>query len=57
MNFTINEKGCVENVSVERSPSAAMTEAVMNVLPKWRFVPAKEEGKVISMRVRQVVKF
>ena len=57
LNFTINEKGCVENVSVERSPSAAMTEAVMNVLPKWRFVPAKEEGKVISMRVRQVVKF
>ena len=57
LDFTINQKGCVENVSVERSDSTTMTAAVMAVLPKWRFVPAKAEGKTIAMRVRQVVRF
>lgn len=57
LDFTINEAGTVERVSVEDSPSPEMTAAVMAVLPKWRFTPAQQDGKVIPLRVRQVVKF
>lgn len=57
LHFTINEQGMAENVSIENSPSPEMTAAVMAVLPKWRFAPAQQDGKVIPLRVRQVVKF
>lgn len=55
--FTINTAGRVENISIENSPSAVMTAAVLAVLPQWRFAPAQESGKAIPLRVRQVVKF
>jgi len=55
--FTIDERGAVQQVQVERSPSEAMTAAVLAVLPRWRFSPAQESGRPISLRVRQVVEF
>lgn len=57
LTFTITAEGTVRDVAVESSSSSRMTDAVMSILPKWRFAPARESGRAIELKVRQVVEF
>lgn len=57
VEFTINTQGFVENPVIKESPNAQMAAAVLSILPSWKFIPARQDGVVTSLRVRQVVRF
>lgn len=57
VEFTINAQGFVENPVIKEAPTPQMAAAVLSILPSWKFIPARQDGVVTSLRVRQVVKF
>lgn len=50
--MTISPRGAVLDPQIERSTHPAFDEAVLAVLPKWRFVPRVEEGHPVETRVK-----
>jgi TonB family protein len=57
LSFTIDAQGRVAEPNVESASCPPMADAVLAILPKWRFSPAKEDGRAVGLRVRQVVEF
>ena len=57
VTFTITAEGRVEALVVEKGTDAALIEAVERSVKTWKFQPAKQAGKPMALRVRQVVVF
>ncbi len=50
--MTISPRGAVLDPLIERSTHPAFDEAVLAVLPKWRFVPRVEGGHPVETKVK-----
>jgi TonB family protein len=59
LTFTITTEGLVSSPHILHSPSPAMSEAVLAILPHWRFTPAKHPDtlQAHNLKVRQVIQF
>lgn len=53
MEYVVNEKGAIETATarVVRTNNQAFAEAVVSILPQWKFEP----GKINDVPVRQIV--
>ena len=53
MEYVVNEKGAIETATarVVRTNNQAFAEAVISILPQWKFEP----GKINDVPVRQIV--
>lgn len=58
LSFVINEKGHIENITVERSVHPLLDQAAIDVIkkmPKWK--PGKKDGKRVKCRARLPINF
>jgi hypothetical protein len=58
LNFVINEYGDVENVIAENNPGYGTASEAIRVIekgPKW--IPAEQNGKKVSYRMKQIIQF
>jgi protein TonB len=53
----IDEKGNVIDVSVKKSSNPAFERPAKEAIMRWKFTPAKKDGKAVKMRVTIPVKF
>lgn len=57
ITFTVTDKGLVEDPVVMEATAPEFGEAALKVLKEWRFRPATEDGKPVSMKVTLPFKF
>jgi protein TonB len=58
LTFFVGENGQPEDVRIERSTHPAFSKAVMAVVPRWRFDPARAaDGSAVRSRMRMPVRF
>jgi len=58
VRFLVTKEGRVRNLAVLReSPSGVFHKTVMNTVPKWRFKPARKDGKPVDVWVEQTINF
>lgn len=58
LRMVIDESGLVREARVvESSPAGFFDAAVLEVAPSWRFEPATYQGRPVSLRVDQTVRF
>jgi TonB family protein len=57
VDFTVTREGTVENVSIRSATQPAFADALLQVLPQWRFIPSSADGQRIDRRVSMVVPF
>jgi periplasmic protein TonB len=53
----IDEKGDVIDVSVKKASHQAFEQPAKDAIKKWKFTPAKKDGKAVKVRVTIPVKF
>ena len=52
LEFTVTEEGDVDDVKILDSDNAALQEAAISALSKWRFDPYEEEGRALPVRTQ-----
>ncbi len=58
VNFTIDADGRVQNISFERKNKISyFKSSVKNAMQKWRFTPAKENGRAVSSKMSKIFSF
>lgn len=55
--FMVNEQGRVESVRVQDQSHRLLGQAAIRTVKKWRFRPAKVNGKPVAKPVRQTIDF
>lgn len=53
----IDERGNVIDVAVKKSSHAAFEKPAKDAIMRWKFTPAKKDGKAVKVRVTIPVKF
>ena len=53
----IDEKGDVQEVSIEKSSNSAFNPSAMAAVKKWKFKPAKVDGAPVAKKVTIPLKF
>ena len=57
VSCTIDEKGDVQDVSVEKSSNASFNPSALAAVKKWKFKPAKVDGAPVAKKVTIPLKF
>ena len=57
MSITVDEKGNVLNPVVKKSTRPEFEQPAIDAVSKWRFEPAKKDGKPVQVQVVIPVKF
>ena len=57
VSCTIDEKGDVTDVSIEKSSNVSFNPAAMAAVKKWKFKPAKVDGAPVAKKVTIPLKF
>jgi protein TonB len=57
VNFLVDEKGQVQDASVEKSSHRELESSALKAVSKWRFKPARKEGTPVAIRVSIPIKF
>lgn len=57
MSITVDEKGMVSNPVVKKSTREEFEQPAIDAVSKWKFEPAKKDGKPVSVQVVVPVKF
>lgn len=57
ITFTVTEKGMVEDPVIKEASEPEFGESALKALKEWRFRPATEDGKPVSMKVTLPFKF
>ncbi len=58
VRFLVTKGGRVQNLSVlEESPTGVFHKTVMNTVPRWRFKPARKDGRPVDVWVEQPIHF
>lgn len=57
VEFIINAKGGTEQVQFSKASAEPFGEAACEAVRKWRFEPAKMEGKPVNLRAIQRIDF
>jgi len=55
--FMVTEQGRVEDVRIENQSHPSLGQAAVRTVKKWRFRPAKVDGKPVAKPVRQTIDF
>ncbi len=55
--FTVNKKGRVNDVEIQDASARAFADAAVAAVRKWRFKPAKRDGKPVEVRISQTLRF
>lgn len=58
VQFLITRSGAVEDLQILRAePAGVFDQSVLDTVPAWRFTPATYQGKPVTMRIRQTIRF
>lgn len=57
MSITVDEKGNVANPVVKKSTRAEFEQPAIDAVSRWKFEPAKKDGKPVAVQVVVPVKF
>lgn len=57
MSITVDEKGNVSNAIVKKSTRPEFEQPAIDAVSKWKFEPAKKDGKPVQVQVVVPVKF
>ena len=57
MSITVDESGSVQNAIVKKSTRPEFEQPAIDAVSKWKFEPAKKDGKPVSVQVVIPVKF
>ena len=58
VQLMIDEQGAVRETKILQSePAGFFDEAVLEVVPSWRFTPATYQGRPVTLRVEQTIRF
>jgi protein TonB len=57
VSCTIDEKGDVQDVAIEKSSNVSLNTAAMAAVKKWKFKPAKVDGAPVAKKVTIPLKF
>jgi len=58
VRFLVTKDGRVRNLSIlQESPTSIFHKTVMNTVPRWRFKPARKEGRSVDVWVEQTINF
>ncbi len=57
MSITVDEKGNVANPVVKKSTRPEFEQPAIDAILKWKFEPAKKDGKPVSVQVVIPLKF
>jgi len=58
VRFLITAEGRVRDLSVlQESPKGVFSKTVLNTVPRWRFKPAKKDGRPVEVWVEQTINF
>lgn len=57
VSFLVDEKGVVQDASVEKSSNPELNDLALAAIRKWRFKPARKDGVAVAMRVSLPIKF
>jgi len=57
IEYVVNDKGRVENISIIESPSKILSDATRDVISRARFEPASKDGRPVKVRMRAAIPF
>jgi protein TonB len=57
LSCLIDEKGDVQDVSLEKASDEAFIQPAIEAVRKWKFKPAKKDGAVVAIKVSIPVRF
>lgn len=57
LNCLIDEKGDVQDVSLEKASDEAFIQPAIEAVKKWKFKPAKKDGVAVAIKVSIPVRF
>lgn len=58
MEFTVNPNGSVSDITViTANPPRMFDRAAQQALARWRFEPSRQDGRAVSSRARQTIRF
>ncbi len=57
MSITVDEQGNVQNATVKKSSRQEFEQPAIDAVSKWKFEPAKKDGKPVAVQVVVPVKF
>ncbi|MFQ3223919.1 MAG: protein TonB [Lentimonas sp.] len=57
IEYIVNEKGRVENISIVESPSRILSDATSAVISRVRFEPASKDGRPVKVRMRAAIPY
>lgn len=55
--FVIDESGNVENPKVMKSTNAQFEQPALDAIRKWKFKPARRDGKTVKMQIEMPIQF
>jgi len=57
MSILVDEKGNVQNATVKKSTRPEFEQPAIDAVQKWKFEPAKKDGKPVAVQVMIPLKF
>jgi protein TonB len=57
VRFLVDEKGNVQDATVEKSSDQELEQPALSAIRKWRFKPAKKGGVAVAVHVSIPIKF
>lgn len=57
IEYIVNDKGRVENISIIESPSKILSDATKDVIRRVRFEPASKDGRPVKVRMRAAIPY
>lgn len=57
LEAVIDEKGCVESVTIIQKVNPTLDQLAKQMVNSWRFKPAMKDGKPVRVKVRIPVEF
>ena len=57
LSITVDEKGQVQNPIVRKSTRPEFEQPALDAIAKWKFEPAKKDGKPVAVQVVIPMKF
>ena len=57
VSITVDENGAVQNPVVKKSTRPEFEEPALDAVSRWKFEPAKKDGKPVAVQVVVPVKF
>jgi len=55
--ISVDEKGYVYSVEIEKSAHEAFADSAVTALLRWRFIPGRSNGEFVKFRARQLMRF